>query len=632
MSQARKHNAYDLRAILEEIELELIRNLRRNLKHHEKEEEKEGFRWEMWQKAKLRSLANFRKQNREAVEQHSKQIENLINKALQESFDTAEGRMSKLFNKLKSILSRQGIQFPKNRGSKGLDKRPRPGDDFFGMNEKKIDALQETASKISPSAHTEQPKEKAHPEDAYVPKGEEKSLSGNNNDQKMDDLKKQVNRDMKEAQGAIWRRMDDVYRQTIYKAEMHMAAGAKTLDQAVDMTTKEFLAGGIDCIQYKNGHRVNVASYAEMALRTASQRATLLAEGKKRDEWGIHTVFVSAHANTCPKCAPWQGKVLVDDVFSSGTAAEAAELGVPLLSTAIAAGLLHPNCRHTLVTYIPGITVLPTVPHEDEAVKTYKAEQGQRALEQKMRKAKREAAGSCDEGNTKDAQLKLRELQKRMREYLDQHPELRRAYDREKIRDLPSDPKEMIQSGMRMKLPDEVTNITGMTEDRRIKIEKAIEMMQKKYNIHLGEVSVESFTKTMGEADKNTLFIAGPYMEGGKLKMGLSINSDIDYNVIEANIRKRYKTGYYASKSLKDCVKHELAHIMTFQACETQKEYHALKDIIDKKSILGVSGYADSEGLGTEMLAEAFVRMQNGEKVPFSARMLVNKYIERWKK
>lgn len=386
-------------------------------------------------------------------------------------------------------------------------------------------------------------------------------MSGKNNDQKMDDLKKQVNQDMKKAQGAIWRRMDDVYRQTVYKAEMYMTAGAKTLDQVIDMATKDFLTKGIDCVQYKNDHRINVASYAEMALRTASQRAALLAEGKKRNEWSMHTVFVSAHANTCPKCEPWQGKVLVDDVFSSGTAAEAKDLGVPLLSEAIAAGLLHPNCRHTLVTYIPGVTVLPTVPDADEAVKTYKAEQGQRALEQKMRKAKREAAGSCDEGNTKDAQLKLRELQKRMREDLDQHPELRREYDRKKIRDLPPDPKEKIQSGMRMKLPDEVTNIIDMTEDRRIEIEKAIEMMQKKYDIHLGEVSVESLTKTMGKTEKNTLFIAGPYMAGGKLKMGLAINSDIDYNVIEANIRKRYKTGYYASKSLKDCVNHNFSGV-----------------------------------------------------------------------
>ena len=44
----KKSNAYDLRAVLEEIELDLIRNLRRNLKRHEKEEEEEGFRRLRW--------------------------------------------------------------------------------------------------------------------------------------------------------------------------------------------------------------------------------------------------------------------------------------------------------------------------------------------------------------------------------------------------------------------------------------------------------------------------------------------------------------------------------------------------------------------------------------------------------
>ena len=65
-----------------------------------------------------------------------------------------------------------------------------------------------------------------------------------------------------------------------------MAAGAKTLDQAVDMATKEFLDAGINCIEYKNGRRVNIASYAEMALRTASQRAVLLGEGKSEMNGG----------------------------------------------------------------------------------------------------------------------------------------------------------------------------------------------------------------------------------------------------------------------------------------------------------------------------------------------------------
>lgn len=419
----KKHDAYDLRAVFEEIELDLIRNLRRNLKRHEKEEEEEGFRWEMWQKAKLRNIAKYRKRNKEIVGERSKEIEDLINKTLQESFDTAESMMEKLFRKIKSFFTRRGMKYPKDISNRGLDKRELPEEDFFDVNEKKIDALQKAA-------------EKPQPADAYVPEGKEKELTGKDNGQKFDDLKQQVNRDMKEAEGAIWRRMDDIYRQTIYKTEMFMAAGAKSLDQAIDMATKEFLDGGIDCIEYKNGRRVNIASYAEMALRTASQRATFLAEGKKRDEWGIHTIFVSAHANTCPKCEPWQGKILVDDVFSSGTTTEAAALGVPLLSTAMKAGLLHPNCRHTLATYFPGITVLPKVSDKDKALKTYEAEQKQRVLERKIRKWKRIAEGSLDERIVSYANDKLTVYRKELQEHLKEHPELRRDYTRENTRGL----------------------------------------------------------------------------------------------------------------------------------------------------------------------------------------------------
>lgn len=447
----KKHDAYDLRAVFEEIELDLIRNFRRNMKRHEKEEEEEGFRWEMWQKAKLRNIWKYRKQNQEIVGQHSKEIEDLINKTLQESFDTAESMMSKLFSKIKAFFTHRGMKFPEDISARGLDKPARPEEDFFGVNEKKIDALQETAQAVQEPheqpikiekektpAEPEKPTEEmlANAEEAFKPAGEEKTLEGKDNDQKLDDLKKQVNKDMKEVQGAIWRRMDDIYRQTIYKAEMFMAAGAKTLDQAIDMATKEFLDGGIDCIEYKNGRRVNIASYAEMALRTASQRATFLAEGKKRDEWGIHTIFVSAHANTCSKCEPWQGKILVDDVFSSGTTTEAAALGVPLLSTAMKAGLLHPNCRHTLATYFPGITVLPKVSDKDKALKTYEAEQKQRVLERKIRKWKRIAEGSLDERIVSYANDKLTVYRKELQEHLKEHPELRRDYTRENTRGL----------------------------------------------------------------------------------------------------------------------------------------------------------------------------------------------------
>lgn len=85
-------SAYNLRKIFEEIEHDLIKNLKRNLTRHEKEEEKEGFRWEMWQKAKLRNLFKFRKENLDIVNNHSSEIKETIDCTLQGSFDKAKKR------------------------------------------------------------------------------------------------------------------------------------------------------------------------------------------------------------------------------------------------------------------------------------------------------------------------------------------------------------------------------------------------------------------------------------------------------------------------------------------------------------------------------------------------------------
>lgn len=397
----REDDAYNLRRIFEEMELDLVRSLRRNMKHHEMEEEEEGFRWEMWQRAKLRNLQKYRQENKKVVDKISPEVERIVNEALEDNYLRGQNLFNRIWDRIKStFLKRKRVKLPESIAHHKLSTPPPTEQDFFGVNNRKLQTMQET-----------------------------------------------VNHDLKKAQHAVLRRMDDVYKQTVYRAEMNMTAGAKTLDQAVDMATKEFLDTGINCIEYKNGRRVNIASYAEMALRTASQRAVLLGEGKKRDEWGIHTVVVSAHANTCPLCAPWQGKVLVDDVFSHGTPEEAKELGLPLLSTAMKSGLLHPNCRHTISTYFPGITKLPEVPDPDKAAETYMAEQQQRALERKIRKWKRKAEGSLSPENVSYANEKVGQYQEDLMEHLDKHPKLRREYNREKTRGIPDNPKSFKATG-----------------------------------------------------------------------------------------------------------------------------------------------------------------------------------------
>lgn len=353
------------------MELELVKSLRRNLKRHQKEEEEEGFRWEMWQKAKLRNLQKYRKENKEIIDKISPEVEKIVEEALQSSYRTGQNIFNKIIQRIKTLFfKKKRVNFPKDISHHKLTTPPPQEDNFFGVNKKKLQVLQEEAEKVLPdskkdSSEAEQtmlkeetkadeskmeskkdqpepPREDATGEaEPFRPVGKEQLPNTGGNDIKLDNTKEKIVHDLKKVQSAIWRRMDDVYRQTVYRAEMNMAAGAKTLEQAIDMATKEFLQKGIDCIEYKDGKRVNIASYAEMALRTAAHRAKLLGEGKKRDDWGIHTVFVSAHANTCPLCAPWQGKILIDDVFSHGTKEESDRMGYPLLSTAIKAGLLH---------------------------------------------------------------------------------------------------------------------------------------------------------------------------------------------------------------------------------------------------------------------------------------------------
>ena len=240
--------------------------------------------------------------------------------------------------------------------------------------------------------------------------------------------------DFKDIQQSVYRKMDDVYRQTIFKTAYQMASGTIPLDKAIDKSVESFLKKGIDCIVYKNGRHVNIADYAEMALRTASHRATLLGEGSKRDEMGVHLVFVSAHANACKLCLPWQGQILIDDVFSHPSEDYIAKYKdkYKLLSDAIKAGLLHPNCRHTLATYFEGVTRLPKKQDPVQALKNYNNEQEQRRLEREIRKQKRIYAGVVDKADKKEASANLRQAQKNLRDFLKEHPEFKRHPHREK--------------------------------------------------------------------------------------------------------------------------------------------------------------------------------------------------------
>lgn len=75
-----------------------------------------------------------------------------------------------------------------------------------------------------------------------------------------------------------------------------------------------------------------------------------------------------------------------------------------------------------------------------------------------------------------------------------------------------------------------------------------------------------------------------------------------------------------------------MAHVMTGQHIQNSDEFSDFMKTIEKEYVPGVSGYSDIANDGFETIAEAFVRLRNGEEVPEKAKELLETYIERWRK
>lgn len=367
--------------LFEEMELRLIASLTRNLAGHKEWEKSEGFHWPAWQALKIRNLEQYRKQNKAIMKEYRPVINEATEQMLRDQF--GEG-----WEQAQEEL----IQIDPERSVKSI-----PDDHFFGVNHRRLN-----------------------------------SLIG-----EIQTVESRVER-------AALRTMEDAYRQTIARAELSMSAGAVTLPQAIDMAVKDFLAQGICCVEYKNGRRVNIADYAQMALRTAATRSMLLGEAQCRAEFGVDTVLVSQYGACSETCLPWQGKVYIDDVWGAWDDERSGDRGLSndghwymLLSVAVNKGLFHPNCRHTLVTWRYGDPI-PTPMDGDKIRKAAALEQQQRKLEREVRKWKRMAEGAIDEDQKKAYQRKVRESQKNIREFIGEHEDvLRRDYWREKTRGIP---------------------------------------------------------------------------------------------------------------------------------------------------------------------------------------------------
>lgn len=252
------------------------------------------------------------------------------------------------------------------------------------------------------------------------------------NEAKMNALVQEYIGKFNEVQSSILRRTDDIYRQSIFKAQASLATDLYTLDECVDMAVKDFVAAGINSVMYSNGSRHSITDYSEMALRTGNRRATLWGEGAARGELGQYLVLVTQYGGCSDTCLPWQGRVYFDDVYSGGMPSMNTT-NQTLLSEAISNGLFHPRCRHSSNTYYEGVTEIPELMDAEEALEVSKLQDEQAKNERYIRAYKRLEHTAQSEKYKNYYGRKVNEWQTKNREFVDSHPQLRRRYKRERL-------------------------------------------------------------------------------------------------------------------------------------------------------------------------------------------------------
>ncbi|WP_435109934.1 phage minor capsid protein [Nocardiopsis synnemataformans] len=237
----------------------------------------------------------------------------------------------------------------------------------------------------------------------------------------------------------VLRQALDAYRSAVAGGAARMLAGGQSRREATQAAWAALVDRGVFGFTDRSGRRWRLSSYTEMAMRTASARAAVTGQDDRLATLDIDLVWISDHAQECELCRPWEGRILHRVSGPSGPlrVEHALEDDVWLtvdvagsVPEARARGLWHPNCRHSMSAYLPGVT---RVPEGKPDPKGYEARMRQRAIERNIRKWKEKQAASFTDEAKQRTSRKVRAWQAEMRKHLAVNPGLKRLSYREQI-------------------------------------------------------------------------------------------------------------------------------------------------------------------------------------------------------
>ena len=163
-----------------------------------------------------------------------------------------------------------------------------------------------------------------------------------------------LTRDLNNAVNLIGRRYDDLIRRVTLEATAKKLSQGQTIRRMQKQLAEELRKNNIHYVEYANGNKHGIKSYANMAARSTTAEAQNKAKTVQGTEWGYDLVRMTSHYPTCEICTMYQGRVYaLTKEAANGKYKD--KNGKPLrfpylYDTAFADGYetIHPNCRHRI--------------------------------------------------------------------------------------------------------------------------------------------------------------------------------------------------------------------------------------------------------------------------------------------
>lgn len=219
------------------------------------------------------------------------------------------------------------------------------------------------------------------------------------------------------------------FERALDRAWLQVSSGAFSYDVAIRRAV-DGLAGRMNGVTYPSGHKDTLEVAVRRAVLTGANQTCAKLQLARAEEMGCEFFEVSAHASARPEHAVWQGKV-----YHVGGAFELDGVWYEDFETATGygtgEGLCGWNCRHSFYPFFPGISkrlygqeelgrlAAKTVEYGGKMYTEYEITQMQRALERRVRKAKRQFLAEDAAGvDTTRASARLRDVRRALNDFV----------------------------------------------------------------------------------------------------------------------------------------------------------------------------------------------------------------------